>query len=246
MVLRSYSDEFNAITIGQLIADRAQDLDDLNIERQGLSVGRTPRFLGDNALHAVASGKRGKDGADSALELALLSTTSFNQLYDHAWDRLRHAEAATERALEHAEQALADNVGALDTTLDRAATLTDGTRAFRDDDGQVWNEHGEQVDPTLAATIEWQGPEPSYDTFLIRRDAVADAHERIAVIRGYQVTLGEHRETIQDKDTVTRDQLEDVIERIVHDMPDEVAAELADIDRPEPIVSSVAPLPVLQ
>lgn len=232
--MKSYLADFNEISKAQVDHDQAQALDDLNIERQGLSVGRTPRFLGDNALEAIATGKRGKDGGDSALEFALLSTTSFTQLYDQAWDGLRNAEAATERALERAEQVLADNIAALSTTLDRAATLPEGPRMFRDENGQVRNEHGEQVDPVLAATIEWQGHEPSYEAFLTRSEAVADAQERIAVIRGYQVTLGEHRETIQDKDNVTRDQVEDVIDRIESEMPDEVREELDNIATPSP------------
>lgn len=224
--MRSYLADFNEISAAQRDVDRAQTLDDLNIERQGLSVGRTPRFLGNDTLNAMATGKRGKDGGGSALEFALLSTTSFTQLYDRAWDGLRNAEAATERALERAEQALADNAAALSTTLDRAATLPEGPRVFRDENGQVRNEHGEQVDPVLAATIEWQGHEPSYETFLTRSEAVADAQERIDIIRGYQVTLGEHRETIQNKDDVTRDQLDDVVDRIEVEMPDMVRQEM--------------------
>lgn len=244
--MKSYLTDFNEISTAQRDMDHAQALDDLNIERQGLSVGRTPRFLGDNDLHAIATRKRSKDGADSALEFALLSATSFDQLYDQAWDGLRDAEAATERALARVEQVFADNTAALDTTLNRAATLDDGTRVFRDDDGQVLNENGEQIDPVLAATIEWQGHEPSYETFLIRRNAATDAQERIDVIRGYQVTLGEHRETLDDKDNVTRDQVEDVIERMADDMPDEVRSEIADIDQPVPTASSAAPLPSLE
>lgn len=232
--MRSYLADFNEVSAAQRDVDRAQTLDDLNIERQGLSVGRTPRFLGNDTLNAMATGKRGKDGGDSALEFALLSTTSFDQLYDHAWNRLRDAEAATEHALGHAEQALTDNAVALSTTLDRAATLPDGMRVFRDENGDVWNEHGEQADPVLAATIEWQGHEPPYENFLTRSEAVADAQERIDIIRGYQVTLGEHRETIQDKGTVTRDQVEDVVDRIESEMPDEVREELDNIATPSP------------
>lgn len=225
--MRSYLTDFNEISQAAVERDRAQVFDDLNNEISGLSVGRISRHLGDENVNAIAIGKRGKDG-DSAYEFALLSTTSFSQLYDQAWSGLRYTEAATERALERAEQALADNAGAFDTILGRAATLEDGTRVFRHDDGQVWNEHREQVDPALAATIEWQGHEPSYETFLIRSDAVAEAQERIDVIRSYQVTLGEHRETIQDKDNVTRDQLEDMIESMSAEMPTEVRAEMPD------------------
>lgn len=229
--MRSYLTDFNEISQAALERDRAQVLDDLNNEMSGLSVGRISRHLGDENVNAIAIGKRGKDG-DSALEFALLSTTSFTQLYDQAWDGLRDAEAATERALERAEQALSDNADAFDTTLDRAATLDDGTRVFRHDDGQVWNEHREQVDQALAATIEWQGHEPSYETFLIRSDAVAEAQERIDVIRGYQVTLGEHRETLQNKDDLTHDQVEDVIDRMDAEMPDEVRAEMNGVTTP--------------
>lgn len=216
--MKSYLTDFNEISTAQRDMDHAQALDDLNIERQGLSVGRTPRFLGDNDLHAIATGKRGKD-ADSALEFSLVAQQSYEALLSDTWDGLRGAEAATEHTLHRVQDDLAASTAALQTTLDRAATLPDGTRVFRDENGEVWNKHGEQVEPILAATIEWQGHEPSHDTFLTRSDAVAHDQDRLDAIRGHQVTLGGYRERLSDEDNPpTRDELDDIgsgIDRIM-------------------------------
>lgn len=244
--MKSYLTDFNEISKALAEQGRAQAVHDLNNEMAGRDVGRISRFLGENHAETISERRRGKDSSGDILDLALLPAMTFDELYDYAGSRLHDAETATERALDRAEASLSTSRHALETALDRAATLPDGTRVFRDEDGQVWNEHRERIDPALAATIEWQGYEPDYETFLIRRDAVIHDQDRIDAIRGYQVTLGEHRETLQDKGNLTRDDIEDLIERIETDMPEEVAAELADVDRPEPTVSSTAPLPVLQ
>lgn len=219
--MRSYLNDFNAIVADQRARDTVQALTDLNQEMAGLEVGRIARFLGEDTGGDAVSRKRASrtDTALSALQTALLDP-GYAALYDGAFSRLRDAENAADIALEKAGQALTDAEAALDTTLTRAATLDDGTRVFKDAQGQVWTEDGQKVDAALAATIEWKGHEPGYETLLIRQQAVADAHNDMADLRGYQVTLGEFRERLSDEDNpLPADDLEDIIERTANEMP---------------------------
>jgi len=224
--VRSYLNDFNAIVADQKARDTAQALTDLNQEMAGLEVGRIARFLGEDAGSDAVSRKRASrtDTALSALQTALLDP-DYAALYDGAFSRLRDAENAADIALEKAGQALTDAEAALDTTLERAATLDDGTRVFKDAQGQVWTEDGQKVDAALAATIEWKGHEPGYETLLIRQQAVADVHDDMADLRGYQVTLGEFRERLSDEDNPpSRRELEDIANGIDAEMPSSVQA----------------------
>lgn len=242
--MKSYLTDFNEISAAQREIDRAQAFDDLSNETAGRDVGRISRFLGDNASDAISARKRGKDGADDALEFALMAQQSYEALLNDTWDRLRDAETAADRALQRVQDELTASTGALQTTLDRAATLPDGTRVFRDEAGQVWTEHHEAVDPALAASIEWQGYEPSYETFTIRQDAVNHDQQRLDAIRGYQVTLGEYRERMDEGD-LSRDELEAITEQIEAEMPTEVREELTHMEALNSPDLAAIPIPQL-
>jgi hypothetical protein len=242
--VRSFVQDFNAMAAVQRELDWAQAVDDLNAERSGLPTGRQIRFLHDTAHDGIAGNRRSKNRGDDALEFAFMAQQSYEALLNDTWDRLRDAETAAERALQRAQDKLTASAAALQTTLDRAATLPDGTRVFRDADDRVWDEHRETVDPTDAATVEWQGFEPSFETLVIRQDAVSHDQQRIDTIRGHQVTLGEHRERM-DEGGLSRDALEDIGESI-----DEMTAEFEafapdDSIAPERAVTSGIVLPTL-
>lgn len=207
--------------------DRTQSTVDLGNEAAGREVGRISRFLGENTAETVNARRRGKDDGDDALDFALIAQQSYEALLNDTWDRLRDAETAAERALQQAQDELTASTAALQTTLDRAATLPDGTRVFRDEAGQVRTERREAVDPDVAASIAWQGYEPSYETFTIREDAVSHDQQRIDTIRGHQVTLGEYRERMDEGD-LSRDELEDISDGIDRIMTDIAPAETND------------------
>lgn len=229
--MRSYLADFNAISAAQREMDRAQALDDLNAERSGLPTGRMTRFLHDTARDGLAGNKRGKDGAGDALDMALIARQSYEALLNDTWDALRDAESAAERALQQAQDDLAASTAALQTTLDRAATLPNGTRVFPDRHDQVWTEHGERVDPLIASGIEWQGHEPTRETFIIRSEAAAHDQERITALRGHQVTLGEYRTRLSDEDNPpTRDEVEHIYDGIDQIMTEIAPAETNDLE----------------
>ena len=228
--MRSYLSDFNEISKAQVERDKALALDDLHNEMAGREVGRISRFLSDDARETATSSKRGGRSGEvlSALDLALMSDPAYAELYDGTFNRLRDAEAATERALMKAEEALAEARAALDMTLDRTATLEDGTRVFKDVQGNVWTEHGQMVDDATAAGIEWKGHEPAHETFVIREQAAQEAQAHIHALHGYQIRLGEFRERLTDEDNpVTKAELKDIDRRIRDLAPPQVLTEMA-------------------
>lgn len=226
--MKSYLSDFNEISIVQKERERALALDDLHNEMAGREVGRISRFLSEDARETTASARRGGRSGEalSALDLALMTDPAYAELYDGTFNRLREAEAATERALMKAEEALADAMAALNTTLDRAATLEDGTRVFKDAQGNVWTERGQMVNEATAAGIEWKGHEPAHETFLIREQAAQEAQAHIHALHGYQVTLGEFRERLSGEDNpVTKAELESINREIEELAPPGVVSE---------------------
>ena len=211
--MKSYLSDFNEISIVQKGHDTDLAMHDWHREMSGVQASRISKHLGEDARETDASTRRsGRSGEVlSALDLALMADPAYAELYDGTFNRLREAEAAAERALIKAEEALADAMAALNTTLDRAATLEDGTRVFKDAQGNVWTEHGQIVDEATAAGIEWKGHEPAHETFLIREQAVQEAQAHIHALHGYQVRLGEFRERLSDEDNpVTKAELESI------------------------------------
>jgi len=182
---------------------RRTDFNDLQNERAGLETGRIARFLDADTREARAGRGKGSDktGAHlSRLQQLLAANPAYAALYHETFDKLRAAEAAAERALSLAIEARAKARQALDDTLERAATLPDGTRVFRDDNGDVRTEHGDKIAPEIAAGIQWRRDEPGYETLTSQRKAFETFDNTVAEIRGVQVDkLGRFRNELEDK-----------------------------------------------
>ncbi len=197
---------------------RKIDFDDLQREIAGIDVGRIPRFLSLEAREAIREAKGGGDGKSrsrlSTLDLMLLSDPDYLRLYDEARDALGDAEQATERALEKALSEAETAQDALDETLDVAMKLPDGTQVFMDSKGIVRDEDGNAVDIALAATLEWRGYEPSYETYAEQRGERDEANATVQRIRGDQLELGEIREELTDEnDPPSKDRVQELADR---------------------------------
>lgn len=227
--MRSYLFDFNEISLIQKGRDQARALDDLNHERSGLEVGRMARFLGDDAGGEAAARKRGgrADNPLSALQLALLDP-DYAALHANAMTNLRNWEDATERAITKAEAHLDEAETGMDDVLENAATLPDGTRVFRDaETGEVMTEHGDELDPSVAATIVWRGDEPSYQDFIISQQALDQARADLAELRNYEVQLGDYRARLTDEDDPpSADDIKAMTERAANAMPELVRREI--------------------
>ena len=158
-----YRDEFNIITKAQNERLRQQDLDDLNHELRGTNVGRMARFLSPEARDVIQGDRKDRKGLDP-LDLALLSMDYF-EFCNLVLDENREAQgnvAALQERIEDLKDKLNDR---LDTMLDQAVTLPDGRKAFMDEDGSVYTEDHELVDPALVDGIDWDG-RPAYKGYV--------------------------------------------------------------------------------
>ena len=114
-------------------------------------------------------------------------------------ESLANYETATERALVKLEVKLTKAEANIENTLDHAAILPDGRKVFRDADGQVWDQHKAKIDGKAAASIEWQGSEPSYEAYLEQKQKVQDLKNSAHEVRVYQTdVLGTLREKMTD------------------------------------------------
>jgi len=190
----------------RLAADerRRVDFDDLQNERAGLETGRMARFLDADTREARAGRGKGSDesGAHlSRLQQLLATNPAYAALYHETFDKLRATETATEAALEEA----LDLHGRLETERDdmlaRAARLPDGPAVFRDANGAVWSEHGEELTSSDLDAILWPEDAPDYEPFRETSHALANTGQKVEALRGYQVeVLGHVRERMTDED----------------------------------------------
>lgn len=194
--------EFEEIAAAQRERQRAQDLEDFNNELHGNETGRLPRFLSVEAREALAEGKTGRQSKSSlsTLDWLLLSEPEFAQAYEQAMDALADAEDAVQTALEQAIARAEEAQLELDELTDKAMRLSDGRAVFMDQSGIVRDEKGNAIDPVLAATLEWQGYEPSFEDYSEKREADNEADAAVLAIREDQAELGEIRDELSDED----------------------------------------------
>lgn len=227
--LDNQSDIFKEITKAQSERQRAQDFDDLQNEMSGVDVGRIGRFLSPEARAILKERRNGKSSNRlSALDMMLLNDPAYAEIYNNAMDRLAEYEAATERALNKGIAKLEDAEKSLDAILDRAATLQDGTRVFRDANGDVWTEANQKVDDGIADKIEWKGIEPSHETFKQHLENKQNADNSVHKIRIFQTEVGAVRERFTDPDNPpSPEDIQNAFKALEERTPDAILPELS-------------------
>lgn len=200
---------------------RDQALVDLDHETAGVDVGRIARHLGseNNPRNIKSKQERADKQFRTMLDLLLLDA-EYRALYEDALKRLGDLENATQRAIEKAEQEITQAQQDLQDILDRAPTL-DGVRVFKDEDGNVWTEHGARVKDQDAERIEWRGDEPSHEEFLAGNSNLEQkilAHKELLE---YQTdVLGAAREKLTDENNpLKKDELSGFIQDLENGAP---------------------------
>ncbi|SDG59429.1 hypothetical protein [Thalassobaculum litoreum] len=194
--------------------------DDLANEMAGRETGRIKRLDHPGEEPVGARDRKEKEERERAASLTrlqvLLNDPAYRALYNDTFDQLRAAEAATEAALQDAHDALSQAETDLQSTLDSATRLPDGTRVFRDAVGNIRTEDGEIVSGPDAETIVWKGGEPSYEELLARRKAEGDARQRVEELLRYQNdVLGPARDRMEDPhNPPTPDELKQIQDEI--------------------------------
>lgn len=225
-------------------AKRRVDLNDLNDEMAGRDNYKIARFLSADQREERKEQRSGhvrRAEGMSRLQLLLFTNAAYARLYNETLRDLRDAEDATDRAIAKAEAALAEAQQKLEQTLNRAATLPNGTCVFRDAGGNVLTERGERVSDADAARIEWRGDEPAYEQFLEDSESVRDRLTRLEVLQGYRVdTVGGIRDRMMDEENPPSKQEVEQFKRDIREkMPPEVQAEVMS---QTPVAASVNPV----
>lgn len=225
---------------------RREDVEDLQNEIAGRETGRRARFLPNGPRSEEAERKKREERAFQTRLAELLADPIYRAKYETAIRVLNSAEQATEAALAQIDIDLAAAHDNLRDIQDRAARLPDGTRVYRDADGNIRREDGSLVDAVLVDTILWTGDEPSFEAY---RDAVGTIEELERAqkeVEGYRDRiLGPSRDRIMDEDNPpSSDELDQIIERL-EDMPDIVRAQMPEVDQSAapPVASAGMALP---
>ncbi len=243
------SDDFQSYSELFRVKAAAQDFDDLQDAISGRDVGRQRKHIRNNDRDPITNKKR-KDGSDAVqrtLDWLLLNDPDYARLHNDAMDRLRDAEARTERILNQATTALNETREEIEDSLARAAKLPDGTAVFRDDQGRVRYEDGSFVDDELAALVVWTGQEPGYEEHSALLDRESELESVIDQLRDYQTdVLGTARDRLMDNaNPLSPDQLEDVIEGTDWNVPDRLAEaiETPSFEVTSPMLGAVPEMP---
>lgn len=174
---------------------------DLGHESAGLEVGRIHRFLPDSARPDPTGKRAGREERALSALMTLLQNPSYAALYNETLDQLRRAEDAAASALAKAT----DLMDQADSTLEKArigaSTLRDGTRVYRDADGNARTEDGRVIGGHERDQITWRAGAVSYEEFLAHRKAAEDARRAVDDVRRYQVdVLGRARDRLENED----------------------------------------------
>ena len=157
----------------------------------------------------------------SALDLLLASDPQYAALYNDTLNLLSEAEAEAETSIARGTKALNDAKAALEDTLSRAARLENGTRVFRDENGAVWDGRGNRVSDDAAASVVWNGNEPTHAEYMERKRHAADVQNFVDDWRNYQTSvLGAARNQLSDPNNPpSREELEEVRQKITEQRP---------------------------
>lgn len=194
-------DIFNKLTAQEALKKQKQDTDDFNNEMAGRDTGRMKRFgFEDRREHAREQKKREN-------ERLFMMSAAYMAKYDAVMDSLTNAESKVYDAMEQAAQDVTD--------LRKAApSLADGTKVFRDKDGNVFDENGRKLSGVEAGEIEWQENSPSWEEFAKakkRLDALNQDFHRLEFIRS-RMEDEDNRPTEEELDQ-WQDEIEEIERR---------------------------------
>lgn len=199
-----------------------RDYSDLQNEIAERDVPRAKRFLTQSAaVDGDQSKRREKRERHSALMQRLMTDPAYQALYEETWSMLREAEANAEANIAAAAEILDQAKAELQEAQDNASTLPDGTRVFRTADGRVLDEDGHEIESDELDRITWRNDAPTYEEYLRRKQAVADAQAQHDAWLHYQTdVLGTARGRLTDQDNpLSPEELKEIQQQIAERVP---------------------------
>jgi len=223
-----------------LIARQRQEFDDLQNEIAGRSTGRRARFLPDGPGSEEAKRKEREARAFQTRLAEMLTDPIYRAKYEDTLNILRDAERAVDAALAQIEIDLVAAQAHLDDLQDRAAQLPDGSRVYKDAEGNVRREDGSLVDDVLVDTIIWAGNEPSFEDYRTATDRIDALERNKSAVEGYQNdVLGPSRDRMTDEDNSPNPgELDDIADGIQSSMPNIVQEHMPEVTTSAPDVQT--------
>lgn len=208
-----------------------RDLVDLGHEQQGENVGRIRRFLTsqDGLSFKEAEEKRKKEEAEfhmTMLEYMLTHDAQYRAKYEEVANKLKDAQQRVNEAMERVDRDLREARDQFRRTQDRAATLADGTRVYQSEDGNVYTEDGRKLSEEEAATVQFNGDEPSYEDMQRERERIEALERQREELERYQrEVLDPATRRMEDEDSPpSLDELEEMGRKIDEQMPEAARA----------------------
>lgn len=212
--------------------------DDLQREIAGVQAGRQQKFLPAENHPTTRAEKQRREYAElSALEL-LLQDPEYLALYNETTTLITDAMSITEEELDREHKQLKILTEQRDDMRCDANRLADGRLVFKNKLGDVITENDEVVtDQVLLDGIVWKENAPTYEEFIINRDAIRSTHENINALTYYtyyQVeVLGAAQARMSDENNPpSKKELEEIKREIVDEAPESVRKQLTEASNP--------------
>lgn len=226
-------DDFKQHSDTQIAAKRQRDFDDLQLELSGQDTGRMQRFGAGNTNKRMAERKKDEQFSKqlTALQRLLENDPVYAALHSEVMDLLAKAETAADAALDQAREDLQSAEAGLQDIQEGANQLPDGTRIYKDADGQVWTEDGRLVPKEDLGGVVWKDGAASYEDYLRQKQTIEDAKARIHDIEDYLYkVLGPARGRLTDPDNPpSKDDLDRIKDDILSKAPKNLALEDNDV-----------------
>ena len=164
----------------------------------------------------------------TALEL-LLQDPEYAELYQQVTGKVAHAALIVEDELHKAKLKLQELREAQDDMLHGANRLADGTRVFKDENGNVRTQDGDRItDQVMLDSIVWKDNAPSYEEYRAKTDAMEATRQDIDELRRYEIeVIGTARERLHDEDDPpSKEELEEIRQDLYEQAPEMVAERL--------------------
>lgn len=199
-----YIDDFNFHSKALREAADQADFDNLQHTLSGVETGQQTRHgLRKDDIDPL-TGKKKLSTIDEAmqrtLDWLLLNDPAYAIVHNQVMDMLGSAERTAQHRLDKILAALEDERDILDELLTNTAKLPDGTKVFKDENGDVRTQEGDIVDDMLAASIVWRGDEPSYEEYTVQKNRVEELKGAVHELRGIGTELGDIRGKLTDNE----------------------------------------------
>lgn len=227
-----------------------EKLDAFNAELSGMLSGYRAKHLPEGHANREDYRQRQAEKARaqmSALEALLASDSAYAALYNETFNKLRGAECKTEVAMAHALETLERTGRELADALDKANTLPDGRKVFRDPvSGSAYDQHGNAVTGDDLDAVVWRDDAPTWPDYRAKQQADRDARDRLDALRHFQDRLGDYRNRMEDRDNPpSADELKRIHDEIIETAPPEIVQKLVPADA-APLADATPPSGVVK